>query len=157
MSSTYSIDTSAFIHAWRRDYPPDVFPSVWSKMDELAFLGQIISPEEVLLELERGGDRLYDWAKNNETIFQPFDADMELVVADIVNRWPSFLPDQSHDGIWADPYAIALAKARGAIVVTGEVPVGNNAKRPKIPNVCRDLNIRHTTFLEMLRTEGIHF
>jgi len=37
---------------------------------------------------------------------------------------------------------IALAKAFNAVVVTGEKMVGPGAKTPKIPNICRDLQIQ---------------
>ena len=31
----FCIDTSAWLDGWARDYPPDVFPSLWEKIDEL--------------------------------------------------------------------------------------------------------------------------
>jgi hypothetical protein len=31
----YSLDTSAILEAWRRRYPPDVFPVVWRRIEDL--------------------------------------------------------------------------------------------------------------------------
>jgi len=47
----YCIDTSALIHGWRRDYPPDVFRSLWQQLDQLVAEGKLFSSIEVLLEL----------------------------------------------------------------------------------------------------------
>lgn len=153
----YCLDTSAILHAWRRDYPPDTFPSLWAKLDDMIDNGRIIAPDEVLLELERGGDEIHDWAIGHQAMFVEPDEDMQRVVQEIVDRWPEFLPDESHDGVWADPYVVALAVVREATVVTGEVVAPDNARRPKIPNVCRALGVPHVTLLGVLRAEGLTF
>ena len=153
----YCVDTSAILHGWNRDYPPDVFGSVWNNLETLISLGTLIAPDEVLSELERGGDDVYDWAKLHREMFvQPDDAS-QSIVAQIVNRFPSFIPEQSQDGIWADPYVIAMAAARGAFVVSGEKPVGANARIPKIPNICMILGIPYTDMLGLLRSCGWRF
>jgi hypothetical protein len=154
---TFCIDTSALLHGWRRDYPPDVFGSVWANIADLADSGTLVAPEEVLLELERGGDDIRDWAKRHQCMFLPADEQVQDAVACIVNRWRSFLPDHSDDGVWADPYVIALASVKGATVVTGEKRVGPNAKRPRIPNICSDLGVSCTDLLGLLRTCGWEF
>jgi hypothetical protein len=153
----YCIDTSALLHGWRRDYPPDVFASVWTSLESLIARGTLIAPEEVLLELERGGDDVYDWAKAHNSMFVQPDAAVQAQVESIVNGYRSFLPNESHDGVWADPYVLGLAMVRGATVVTGEKPAGPNAKRPKIPNICINLGIPYTDLLGILRACGWQF
>lgn len=150
--SLFCIDTSALIHGWRRDYPPDVFGSVWANIAGLAKSGTLIAPEEVLLELDRGGDELHAWANEHEVMFLPADEHVQVEVAQIVNRWPTFVPSHSRDGIWADPYVIALASVKGATVVTGEKPVGSNAKRLKIPNICIEMGLLYCDLLGLVRT-----
>ena len=49
----YSLDTSAIVQAWRTHYPPEVFPSVWQRLEELIDSGELRASEEVLYELER--------------------------------------------------------------------------------------------------------
>lgn len=119
--------------------------------------GAVISPDEVLLELERGGDEIHAWAAGHDQMFQEPDEQVQAIVRTIVDRWPEFVPEESHDGVWADPYVIALAVVRGATVVTGEVLAQANARRPKIPNICRALDVPSTTLLGVLRTEGLTF
>lgn len=119
--------------------------------------GTIIAPDEVRLELARGGDEVYEWATAHGTLFLEPDEEVQAVVQQIVDAWPEFVPEESHDGVWADPYVIALAAVRGAAVVTGENVAPANARRPKIPNVCQALGVRWMTLLQVLRTEEVTF
>jgi hypothetical protein len=59
----YCVDTSAWMDGWQRYYPQDVFPSLWTRLDELIGTGQIISSEEVYVELKKKDDTLHDWMK----------------------------------------------------------------------------------------------
>lgn len=153
----YCLDTSAILHAWRRDYPPDTFRTLWAQLDDMIRAGHIVSPDEVLLELERGGDEIHAWAAGHDNFFVEPDAQVQGVVQHIVDTWPQFVPDESHDGVWADPYVIALASVREATVVTGEVLAPDNARRPKIPNIRRELDVPWLTLLGLLRNEGMTF
>ena len=56
----------------------------------------------------------------------------------------------------ADPFVIAVAQIRGAIVVTGEGSDGT-ANRPKIPYVCNRLGLTCIRFLDVVRAEGWRF
>lgn len=123
-------------------------------MIDLAQNERLFAPDEVLLELERGGDELYKWAKELDFMFIQPNEEMQHVVSEIVERYPLFVPDESSDGIWADPYVIALAKVNNAVVVTGEKPVGPGAKRLKIPNICQEFQIECIEFLQLIRLEG---
>jgi hypothetical protein len=124
---------------------------------DLARDKRLFATDEVLLELKRGGDELYQWAKELDLMFLEPSEEVQQVVSEIVERYPSFVPDESSDGIWADPYVIALAKVNNAIIVTGEKPVGPGAKRPKIPNICQDMQIECISFLQLIRLEGWTF
>jgi hypothetical protein len=126
-------------------------------MEALAGEGRICAPDEVLFELKRGGDDVYNWALNVSTMFIEPTPDIQQVVASIVKQYPEFVPEISKDGVWADPYVIATAKILDAIVVTGEKPVGPNARRPKIPNVCIGLSVKWIDFLQLIRLEEWHF
>ena len=153
----YSIDSAALIDAWVRKYPPDFLPSLWDEIAALIEAGTLVSPEEVLLELERGGDDLYEWAREHEHMFHPPTLDLQARVAHIVNAFPSFVPDRAPDGIWADPYVIALGQEVGGAVVTSERLAEPNARHVQIPNVCQSLGIRCITPLEFFRERGWRF
>jgi hypothetical protein len=72
-------------------------------------------------------------------------------VTHIVNTFPAFVPPRAADGIWADPYVIALAREVGAAVVTTEQLAPSNARQMKIPNICDALDIRCLTPLQFFR------
>ncbi len=152
----YCIDTSAIIQAWR-DYPPDVFQPLWDQLDLLMQQGRLISSVEVLLELERGGDKVYAWARQRGYAFLEADGKVQRAVTRIVNDFPSFVPKDSHDGIWADPYVVAIAETNGGTVITGEKRAPGNAKRIKIPNVCDARGVPCMEILELIRREGWRF
>jgi hypothetical protein len=40
----YCFDTSVLIECWSRSYPPDVFPGLWLKLDELIVQQEVLCP-----------------------------------------------------------------------------------------------------------------
>ena len=61
----YGIDTSALLDAWVRYYPPDVFASIWEKLSQVAANGTLIATEEVLFELEKKDDDVFNMGKES--------------------------------------------------------------------------------------------
>jgi len=152
----YCIDTSAFIDAWVRWYPQEVFPSLWTKVDLLIAERRLISSEEVLQEIERKeGDSLHRWAKEREGLFLPLDDEVQGYVNMVMASHPRLVDGRTNKS-YADPFVIATALAKQCIVVTGENATGNR-NRPKIPDVCRDMNIRSIGFTELIRQERWRF
>lgn len=58
---SYSVDTSALLDAWVRYYPPDVFDTLWKRLDSLASQGRLLAIDEVRRELEKRDDGLHKW------------------------------------------------------------------------------------------------
>ena len=139
MFKKYCFDTSAFIQPWIEHYPIDIFPSVWSKLDELIQTNEIISSEEVLREIKRKDDELLSWIKRNSNMFMDIDNDIQFEVSKIMRTFPK-LVDERHGKSIADPFVIATAIITKTTVVTYEK--GGNQNRPKIPSVCKYFNIR---------------
>ena len=139
----YIIDSSALMDGWIRYYPPDILPSLWKRLEDMIESKRLISPVEVKFELARKDDDLHKWVSGLESM--------------IVNRFPNFVPARSVDGIWADPYVIALAEETGSIVVTGEKVAPENARKLKIPNICKSLNIKSIGLLDLIRREQWQF
>ena len=148
---TYCFDTSVFINAWQRDYPPDVFPTVWSNINQLIADYRIVTPEEVRIELDRKDDAVLKWALYRAHVFIPIDASIQLVVKEILDRFPRLI-DTRKGRSGADPFVVALARIRGLSVVTYEKATGNLDK-PSIPDVCNALNIEKIGLLELARRE----
>ena len=153
--ATYCFDTSAFVEAWRRLYPPDVFPSYWQNLRELARTELICSPDEVLEELSRKEDDLYTWARELDGFFQPLDDQIQTETMNILAEFPRLVAELS-DRTRADPFVIALAKRDGLTVVSNEKRVGSRS-RPHIPNVCDALGVRHCDLLDFIRDRGWTF
>lgn len=151
----YCIDTSALVDGWTRYYPPDVFPPLWDKLEEMIGRKEIIAPDEVLRELSKKEDELFKWATKNDGLFAPLDATVQAATQEILAVFPR-LVDSERDRSIADPFVIALARVRGCCVVTGEKTSGN-PKRPKIPNVCDHFKIRYVNMLQFMREQKWQF
>ena len=76
----YSIDTSALLEAWRRQYPPDIFPALWEGLDDLIESGNLRATEEVFHELERKDDDVFKWTRERTNLFVEIDEAIQPVV-----------------------------------------------------------------------------
>ena len=68
-------------------YPPDVFPSLWAKMDGLITSGEIISSEEVYFELERKSDDLHDWIKARKQMLVALNEPIQLRAVALLSEY----------------------------------------------------------------------
>jgi hypothetical protein len=148
----YAVDTCAFTHL-RREYPTDVFPGVWNKLDELLNKQALCSVEEVYYEIMAKDDDLTDWAKANRHIFILPDERIQKEVLQIL-KTHSNLIDVRKDKSGADPFLIAAAMIHKCSVVTEEKPSGG-PDRSKIPDVCNYYQVECIRALDMLRREGL--
>ncbi len=151
----FCIDTSGWMDGWIRDYPPDVFPSLWEKLDESIDRGEIIASEEVYTEVAKKDDDLHSWMKSRKKMLIPITEEIQGVVSLLLADHPR-LVDTHRNRSQADPFVIATAQEEGAIVVTGEQPRGKLDK-PRIPDICDVKKIQWMSFLEMLREIGWKF
>ncbi|MGE0454274.1 MAG: DUF4411 family protein [Vicinamibacteria bacterium] len=150
----YSIDTSGILDGWRRYYPPDVFPDVWTSLDDLIESGDLRATEEVYFELEKRDDEVFAWAKARKArLFVPIDDRIQAEVAAVLARFER-LVRQGRSG--ADPFVIGLGMAENCAVVTGERPSGS-LEKPRIPDVCTALDIPYTDLLGLFRQQGWRF
>jgi rRNA-processing protein FCF1 len=151
----YCIDTSALVDGWIRYYPPDVFPTLWTKLEEMVDAKKVVAPDEVLRELEKKEDALHDWAKKNIQLFLPLDSAIQVATQDVLAIFPR-LVDSERDRSTADPFVIAVARVHACCVVTGEKNSGN-PRRPKIPNVCDHFKVRYINMLQFMREQKWQF
>ncbi len=81
----YCWDTSAFVHSWVRTSPPDIFVSLWERLDQDIAGGNVVSPEEVYVELERQeGDTLLAWVRDRRgSLIAALTHDLQACVGDI--------------------------------------------------------------------------
>jgi len=151
----YSLDTSGFLDAWTRHYPPDTFPGFWDRMDAAARAGKIKVSEEVVGELEKKDDGAADWIKDRPWMIVATDEPVQEKVKEILNAHPR-LVNASKSRSGGDPFVIAVAAVEGYAVVTGELPSGS-LKKPHIPDVCAGLAIPCSSLLEFVRSQGWRF
>jgi len=151
----YSVDTSVIIEGWTRDFPPDVFPHMWAKIEELIDDGVLLASEEVLIELEKKHDKAYEWACQRKHMFVPTDERIQEAVRSILRDHKKLI-DTRRNRSGADPFVIALALVKRLSVVTGENFSGS-LERPKIPDVCEALGIQWLNMVELFREQGWQF
>jgi len=155
-SALYSLDTSALMDGMLRNYPPTVFPELWRRIDDLVTSGRFLVSEEVWLEARDHDDDLARWLKPRlDQIMIPTDDTVADEVRSIL-REHSRLVMNGRGRNRADPFVIAVARLRGATVVTGEGTDGTEA-RPKIPYICHSMDINCIRFLQILQSEGWTF
>lgn len=151
----YSFDTSGLMDGWNRYYPPDVFPPLWEEIDASIGKQEIACTEEVLREIAKKDDALHGWVKGHNGFFIPIDQAQQEAVGEILTAFPR-LVDTRRNRSQADPFVIALARVRKAVVVTGERSSGTSEK-PRIPNVCDHFGVRCIGLLEFIRERKLKF
>lgn len=156
----YSLDTSVFMDWQARYYPPDIFNSLVTKIDELIANGQCSSVDLVKEEINAvGTPDLRAWAKNHSALFVALDPLVQVEAASIESKYPDLMDPKSPYQS-ADAYVIALAKVKGGTVVSQETSAAEkrSAKRTHyIPDVCRDLGIPCINLLGLMRREKWNF
>ena len=105
---SYSVDTSALMDAWFRYYPPDVFGSLWERLDELVNEGRLLAIDEVRRELSKKADDLLEWATQRARMFVPLDRAIQDTAKLIIAGFPSLTNTKSAMRGMADPFVIAL-------------------------------------------------
>ncbi len=162
----YVVDTSSFIEIKTR-YPPQNF-AILEEFEILIHYHRLGSPIEVLDELSRKDDDIYNWCKGLQANLFYTSLDQIPVVQNILKNFPKLVNVKSdHDP--ADPYVIAMARNKknglqqflvdpidDVIVVTEEK--SDSKKRNRcIPDVCAYYGIQCISLLKMIELEGWRF
>ena len=150
----YCVDTSGWLDGWRRNYPPDVFPTLWGSIEVQITAGSIFSSEEVYVELAKKDDDLHKWIQARKHMLVAPDEAIQKRVAALLAVYPR-LVDTLKGRSQADPFVIATAIEAKAKVVTGEA--FGTPDRPRIPLVCQVEGIACITFLQMIRELKLTF
>lgn len=157
----YVLDANVFIESKKRYYAFDIAPGFWNALLLRAAVGQIVSIDRVRLEIERVGDELTDWAKNNFLQFFESTADASVIQEyRAIMQWSQRQTqyDQSIKADFAqiaDPWLVAYARSKGFVVVTEEVLNNGTRKKIPIPNVCVQFGVGYCNTFEMLRRLGV--
>ncbi len=148
----YSLDTSALIDGWVRNYPIKSFPGVWEKLAALIGEGHAKASDEVRRELEKQADDLTVWCNHQSNLFVTMDDEIQILVAEILKNYPRLVESGGRRS-GADPFVIALAKIHKSTVVTAEVRTNNLDGRVKIPDVCNFMDIKCINLLGLINEQ----
>ena len=147
-----TLDTNILINL-ERWYPRDIFGFLWQGVEDAVSAGDVCICTAVHNELKRGGDALYDWAKNTPGFVCPLSQADMLEASQISNQYPGWV-QQSKNA--ADPELIAHASNEGREIVSEEKRKGPGAAphNIKVPNVADDLGISCIDFFTFVRAMG---
>ena len=152
----YSIDTSSLIEGFRNLYPYEVFPTLWNEhLPGLVESGDLRATDEVRIELKRRDDELLQWvADYADDFFVEIDETVQNEVISILSDHRELVHvGRGRSG--ADPFVIALARVKGATVVTEEG--SGSLNKPRIPDVCGALGIRCMKLIHLIQEQGWTF
>ncbi len=150
----YCIDTNSILER-NRNYPPDIFVTLWQGIEQLIAAGRLVASDEVKQELGRVHDEAGTWARSQSGLFVPMDKAQTDEVTRILEDFEDLL-DYRKGKSGADPFVIALARVRGYAVVTYERKAPPKT-RPTIPNVCEHYKIPCFDLRDLSRAEGWTF
>ena len=105
------------------------------------------------VELDKKQDDLHEWVKAQSDFFVPHDIEIQEHVLQVLSNFPG-LYDLKKGKSGADPFVIAHAIQNNYTVVTQE-GWSNNPDKPKIPNVCKEYDIRCINLLALMREKKI--
>lgn len=152
----YLLDANTYIEAKNRYYQSSFCPAYWDWLDHQFGQGNLASIAPVFDELSEYGDDLSKWVKQRKAHF--FDVSSEDVQEKFaeVAEFVATMNNKSQAEIarflrGADPWLVAKAVVLGGVVVTHESLVDDaQAKRVKLPNVCKKFGVAHMDTFQLL-------
>jgi hypothetical protein len=152
--TTYSVDSSALIHGWRRIYRPKNFGFVWERLSALIEEGRLRASIEVYNDLEKKDDELFKWCKERkEGLVVEIDDNIQQHVARIMAAYPR-LVDTVKGRSGSDPFVIALAASTDP---TMTVLTEEYAGKVRIPDVCNAEKINYCGLADLIEREDWRF
>ena len=137
-------------------YPVANFPTLWNTyIHDFFSNGDVGATETVKQELEKVDKTFFDTITGGRKspLFVQVDNAIQIQLRDLLMRFPSLVKDRV--GSHADPWAVALARARGLVVVSEERRDPNrNVGKLKIPDVCNEVGLECINFLELIQREN---
>lgn len=155
---TYLLDADTLIRAKREHYAFDFCPGFWDGLLRAFRQKRVASIEPIRNELTRGKDALAKWVNDKapEAFFEPVtDVSVQSAYAEVIawvegnDQYSRAAKQQFVSG--ADPWLIAVAIAKGYVLVTYEVSAPESKALIKLPDVARNFNVKCIPPYVMLR------
>ena len=167
----YLLDSSSAIYA-SRHLSFATFPSLWEWLGRSIGAGKIVIIKQVYEEVTGGDDELAEWFLS----FEKMLADVSLSYTEHLGKMELWIREhytedalkkflsRSNGKDAADSFLIALAlQNRGDllgeedVIVTEEVSAPQMTGQVRIPDVCRQFDIRCINFRDLLAEEKVVF
>ncbi len=155
----YVFDNSSLSNL--KHFYPEVFQSVWVRLDALIEKNQLVSTREVWREIENGipTPHVNDWLKQRKHIFTTPTKDEQQFVVEIfkIKHFQALIGKQQQlrGTPVADPFVIACAGVKENGVVVSEESYKKNGA--KIPNVCKYFDIPCIKLKEFMQQQNWSF
>jgi len=149
----YSLDASFLIDCWTRARN---LPGLLEKLEDLIERRQAQATIEVLRELEKKEDELAKWSKRQLNLFVPIDENIQLVVAQILAKYPNLIDGIKYRSA-ADLFVIALAKIHKCKVVTTEPHISGLRGKVSLAGVCDSIGVKDITLLDLIKEQKWKF
>lgn len=157
------LDSNFFIQAHRTNYPFDVVPSFWNKIEELAKLELLISIDKVREEIFKNDDSLSLWCEQSlpEGFFK--DSSVALNEYSTIIEWANSKADHYTvkaiqdfmETDAADAWLISFALNQNLPILSHEKSEPERKNRIKIPDVCIVFGVQYFNTVEMLRNLNV--
>lgn len=146
--TSYTLDSNVLIW-FQRQMARDVFVTPWEALEAAIAAGEVCICDAVLTELERGGDDLHEWAKEQQGFCCLPEAPEFETVSAVGAAHPSWVQDQKNE---ADPWVVAYGVHHGRTIVSDERPGGPGVA--KVPNVADEFGAPCIDRLGWFRAQG---
>lgn len=148
----YSFDTSSMLNGRRDLLPPTTFPGVWENIETAISMGQVRAIDLVRDELSVMDDEVQRWARSQSGLFVELEQDIQCAARAVLQEHRKLIGVGSGRS-GADPFVVALAMARGGVVVTEEIP-SRSLIKPRIPDVCDAMGVRSVNLVGYVQEQG---
>jgi hypothetical protein len=167
-NEVFIIDSNALITPHNFYYSFEIAPSFWTNIEKQILSKNIVILDKVFDEIVAKKDKLNDWLQGIQGLEQ-IDHKSSGIIQNygrVINHiqscgfyTPVALNAWAQEQV-ADPWIVAAAITNHYTVISFEVPIhGLNIKspsdKPKIPNICEQLNVKHQNLYYMMKVLGI--
>jgi len=157
----FLLDTNVFVEAHRRYYGLDLCPGFWECLTHFNGMARVVSLDRVRDEIHEG-DALADWISG-----APTDLFMSSAAQAVVDMYAEIMEWVSGADFTdaakakfagaADGWLVAYGQVHAMVVVTHEAYDAQSKRDVKIPNVCREFDVRYVDTFDMLRDFEVKF
>lgn len=167
MADAYLIDANVFVQAKNFHYRFAFCGGFWEWIEAAHDAGLIFSVDKVRAELLAGNknDPARVWAEKLPGSFFLDDAsdpavmkhygDLMAWAATGKSQFTAAAVSKFADEKNADPFIVAVARQRGAVVVTHEKSIDNAKNRVPLPNAADAIGVKTTTIYDLLSKHAV--